>query len=221
MSILIAFIGTIIGYLLNNYAVTVDEFEKGNVLKFKYDKIRTPIIILWNIISPLFLFYMYGQNISVNFLRDVVLSALCSAVFFIDFRLHIIPNILNLIAFLFGVIFMLLDKASIQDSLTGMCIGLVFFLIIIILSRVIYKKDGMGLGDAKFMGVVGIMFGSVYYTVATIFFSFIFGAIGATIALISKNKKMGQEIAFGPYIVMAVMLLMFFGEGIFRLYFRI
>lgn len=221
MSILIAFIGTIIGYLLNNYAVTVDEFEKGNVLKFKYDKIRTPIIILWNIISPLFLFYMYGQNISVNFLRDVVLSALCSAVFFIDFRLHIIPNILNLIAFLFGVIFMLLDKASIQDSLTGMCIGLAFFLIIIILSRVIYKKDGMGLGDAKFMGVVGIMFGSVYYTVATIFFSFIFGAIGATIALISKNKKMGQEIAFGPYIVMAVMLLMFFGEGIFRLYFRI
>ncbi len=221
MSILIAFIGTIIGYLLNNYAVTVDECEKGNVLKFKYDKIRTPIIILWNIISPLFLFYMYGQNISVNFLRDVVLSALCSAVFFIDFRLHIIPNILNLIAFLFGVIFMLLDKASIQDSLTGMCIGLVFFLIIIILSRVIYKKDGMGLGDAKFMGVVGIMFGSVYYTVATIFFSFIFGAIGATIALISKNKKMGQEIAFGPYIVMAVMLLMFFGEGIFRLYFRI
>ena len=221
MSILIAFIGTIIGYLLNNYAVTVDEFEKGNVLKFKYDKIRTPIIILWNIISPLFLFYMYGQNISVNFLRDVVLSALCSAVFFIDFRLHIIPNILNLIAFLFGVIFMLLDKASIQDSLTGMCIGLAFFLIIIILSRVIYKKDGMGLGDAKFMGVVGILFGSVYYTVATIFFSFIFGAIGATIALISKNKKMGQEIAFGPYIVMAVMLLMFFGEGIFRLYFRI
>ena len=221
MSILIAFIGTIIGYLLNNYEITVDEFEKGNVIKFKYDKIRTPIIILWNIISPLFLFYMYDQNISINFLRDSILSALCSAVFFIDFRLHIIPNVLNLIAFLAGTILMFLDKNSIQDSLIGMCIGLLFFLIIIVLSRVIYKKDGMGLGDAKFMGVVGIMFGSVFYTVATIFFSFIFGAIGATIALISKNKKMGQEIAFGPYIVMAVMLLMFFGEEIFSLYFGI
>ena len=221
MSILIAFIGTIRGYLLNNYAITVDEFEKGNVIKFKYDKIRTPIIILWNIISPLFLFYMYDQNISINFLRDSILSALCSAVFFIDFRLHIIPNVLNLIAFLAGTILMFLDKNSIQDGLIGMCIGLLFFLIIIVLSRVIYKKDGMGLGDAKFMGVVGIMFGSVFYTVATIFFSFIFGAIGATIALISKNKKMGQEIAFGPYIVMAVMLHMFFGEEIFSLYFGI
>lgn len=217
MEILIALIGTIIGYLLNNYAVTVDEFEKGNVIKFKYDKIRTPIIILWNVIVPIILFYMYGKNITVNFLRDATLSALCSAVFFIDFRLHIIPNILNLITFLIGIILMLLDKESITDSLIGMCIGLVFFLVIIILSRVIYKKDGMGLGDAKFMGVVGMMFGSMY-TVAVIFFSFIFGAIGATIALISKNKKMGQEIAFGPYIVMAVMLIMFFGEEIFRVY---
>lgn len=217
MEILIALIGTIIGYLLNNYAVTVDEFEKGNVIKFKYDKIRTPIIILWNVIVPIILFYMYGKNITVNFLRDATLSALCSAVFFIDFRLHIIPNILNLITFFIGIILMLLDKESITDSLIGMCIGLVFFLVIIILSRVIYKKDGMGLGDAKFMGVVGMMFGSMY-TVAVIFFSFIFGAIGATIALISKNKKMGQEIAFGPYIVMAVMLIMFFGEEIFRVY---
>ena len=220
MVILIALIGTIIGCLLNNYAVTVDEFENGNLIKFKFDKIRTPIIILWNVLAPVMLFYMYGQSISINFFRDSILSALCSAVFFIDFRLHIIPNVLNLIAFLAGTILMFLDKNSIQDSLIGMCIGLLFFLIIIVLSRVIYKKDGMGLGDAKFMGVVGIMFGSVY-TVATIFFSFIFGAIGATIALISKNKKMGQEIAFGPYIVMAVMLLMFFGEEIVSLYFGI
>ena len=220
MVILIALIGTIIGCLLNNYAVTVDEFENGSLIKFKFDKIRTPIIILWNVLAPVMLFYMYGQSISINFFRDSILSALCSTVFFIDFRLHIIPNVLNLIAFLAGTILMFLDKNSIQDSLIGMCIGLLFFLIIIVLSRVIYKKDGMGLGDAKFMGVVGIMFGSVY-TVATIFFSFIFGAIGATIALISKNKKMGQEIAFGPYIVMAVMLLMFFGEEIFSLYFGI
>ena len=51
-------------------------------------------------------------------------------------------------------------------------------------------------------------------------FSFIFGAIGATILLVSKNKKMGQEIAFGPYIVMAVMLMMFFGESILGMYFN-
>lgn len=218
MEILIALIGIIIGYLLNNYAVSVDEFEKGNVFKFSFDKIRTPIIFLWNILAPIILFYMYSEQSCVNLFRDAILSALCSAVFFIDFRLHIIPNTLNLIAFCLGIVLMIFDKSSIEDSLIGMCIGLVFFLVIIVLSRIIYKKDGMGLGDAKFMGVIGLMLGS-FYTVGVIFFSFIFGAIGATIALVSKNKTMGQEIAFGPYIVMATMLFIFLGENIFRLYF--
>ena len=218
MSIIIALIGCIIGYLLNNYTVTVDEFEKGKVLKFSFDKVRTPIIFIWNIVVPLLLFSKYNNILNVYFFRDAILSAMCSAIFFIDFRLHIIPNILNLITFTLGVILIFFDKPSAEDSFIGACIGTIFFLLIIILTKIIYKKDGMGLGDAKFMGAVGIMFGSVY-TVATIMFSFVFGAIGATIALISKNKKMGQEIALGPYIVMAVMLIMFFGENILRLYF--
>lgn len=221
MSIIIALIGGIVGYLLNNYTVTVDEFEKGNVFKFSFDKVRTPIIFIWNIIVPLLLFSKYGNDIkNVYFFRDAILSATCSAIFFIDFRLHIIPNILNLITFSLGVILIFFDKSSAEDSFVGACIGIIFFLFIIVLSKIIYKKDGMGLGDAKLMGAVGIMFGSVY-TVVTIMFSFVFGAIGATIALISKNKKMGQEIAFGPYIVMAVMLIMFFGEHILGLYFGI
>lgn len=218
MKIIIGLIGAIIGYLLNNYAVTVDEKEKGKVFKFSFDKIRTPIIFIWNIIVPILLFNKYNDTLNVYFFRDAILSAMCSAIFFIDFRLHIIPNILNLITFILGVILIFFDKTSAEDSFIGACIGILFFLFIIVLSKIIYKKDGMGLGDAKLMGAVGIMFGSVY-TVTTIMFSFIFGAIGATIALISKNKKMGQEIAFGPYIVMAVMLMMFFGENILRLYF--
>lgn len=219
MSGIIALFGAIIGYLLNNYAVTVDENERGSILKFSFDKIRTPIIFLWNIVVPILLFYKYDNILNVYFFRDAILSAMCSAIFFIDFRLHIIPNILNLITFTLGIILIFFDRPSAEDSFIGAAIGIIFFLIIIILSRIIYKKDGMGFGDAKLMGAVGIMFGSVY-TVATVMFSFIFGAIGATILLVSKNKKMGQEIAFGPYIVMAVMLMMFFGESILGMYFN-
>lgn len=218
MNLIIALCGTIIAYFLNNYAVTVDENERGKVFKFSFDKFRTPIIFLWNITIPILLFNKYDQILCVNFFRDVILSSLCSAVFFIDFRIHIIPNTLNLITFVLGLILIFFDKQSAEDAIIATCIGFCFFLLIIILSRIIYKRDGMGFGDAKFMGTVGIMLGSVY-TVATIMFSFIFGAIGATILLVSKNKKMGQEIAFGPYIVMAVMLMIFFGEDIFRLYF--
>lgn len=217
MKILVAVIGLIIGYFLNNYILTVNENEKGNVFKCTFEKNKTLVILLWNSLIPILLFKLYDETFSVNFFRDVTLNALCSAVFFIDFRLHIIPNILNLIAFVLGCIYLYLDNFWATDYLVGAVIGLVFFLMIIIFSKLILKKDGMGLGDAKFMCVIGLMSG-VVNTICIIFFSFIFGSIGATIALLSKKKKMGQEIAFGPYIVMATMLIMFFGGDILNWY---
>jgi len=217
MKILVAVVGLLIGYVLNNYILTVNEDEKGEILKCNFDKNKTLIILLWNSLIPLFLFKLYGEQFNVMFFRDVTLNALCSAVFFIDFRLHIIPNILNLIAFCFGCVFLFIDRDFASDYVIGGVVGLVFFLLIIITSRLILKKDGMGLGDAKFMCVVGLMSGLVN-TICIIFFSFIFGAIGATILLISKKKGMGQEIAFGPYIVIATMVMMFFGGDILRFY---
>lgn len=212
-------VGAVIGYFLNNYILTVDENEKGKLFGFAFDKLVTPAVLMWNILIPVILFKVYYYNcFNVNFFRDAILSALCSAVFFIDFRLHIIPNILNLIAFVLGIILTItLDKGGYADVLTGAGIGLGFFLLIIVFSKLILKKDGMGLGDAKLMCVVGLMFGRLF-TVAVIFLSFIFASVGAIIALVSKKKEMGQEIAFGPYIVMATMVMIFFGNDLLTLY---
>lgn len=219
MKILVAVIGLFIGYVLNNYILTVNEDEKGEIFKCNFDKNKTIIILLWNSLIPLFIFELYGESFCVGFLRDVTLNALCSAVFFIDFRLHIIPNCLNLIAFMLGCVYVFVDNLA-DDYIIGAVLGLVFFMLIIVFSKLVLKKDGMGMGDAKFMCVVGLMSGLVN-TVCIIFFSFIFGSIGAIIALISKKKKMGQEIAFGPYIVMATMLMMFFGGDIINLYWNL
>lgn len=219
MKILVAVIGLFIGYVLNNYILTVNEDEKGEIFKCNFDKNKTIIILLWNSLIPLFIFELYGESFCVDFFRDVTLNALCSAVFFIDFRLHIIPNCLNLIAFMLGCVYVFVDNLA-DDYIIGAVLGLVFFMLIIVFSKLVLKKDGMGMGDAKFMCVVGLMSGLVN-TVCIIFFSFIFGSIGAIIALISKKKKMGQEMAFGPYIVMATILMMFFGGDIINLYWNL
>lgn len=219
MKILVAVVGLFIGYILNNYILTVNEEEKGEVFKCNFEKNKTLIILLWNSLIPVLLFTLYyNETFSVNFFRDVTINALCSAVFFIDFRLHIIPNILNLIAFMFGCVYLFIDREFTDNYIISAVIGLVFFLLIIVFSRLILKKDGMGLGDAKFMCVIGLMSGIVN-TISIIFFSFIFGSIGALIMLLSKKKTIGQEIAFGPYIVIATMVMMFFGNDILSWYF--
>lgn len=217
MRIVVAVCGLLIGYVLNNYILTVNEDEKGEFFKCNFDKNKTLIILLWNSLIPLLLFSLYNERFCIDFFRDVTLNALCSAVFFIDFRLHIIPDRLNLIAFVLGCIYLFIDRQSARDCIIGGVGALVFFMLIIIFSKLLLKKDGMGLGDAKFMCVVGLMSGTVY-TVCIVFLSFIFGSIGATIALICKKKGMGQEIAFGPYIVMATMVMMFFGADLLNWY---
>ena len=216
----VAAVGLLIGYILNNYILTVNENEKGEFFKPNFDKNRTIIILAWNVLIPVILFKVYDGIFCVDFFRNVVLNALCSAVFFIDFKLHIIPNILNLIALILGCICLFFDKFWVKDFIIAAIIGLSIFLIIIVFSKLVLKKDGMGLGDAKFMCVVGLLSGIVN-TIGIIFFSFIFGSIGAIVLLISNKKEVGQEIAFGPYIVMATMIFMFFGNYIFNWYFNI
>lgn len=216
MPIIILF-GIIIGYLLNNYTLTVTEETEGNPIRPVFDKKMTPIILLWNILIPILLYIGYGGVFSAGFFRDFVLSALFSAIFFIDAKHYIIPNILNLIGFIAGVVILFVDSSDIGNYMFGAGIGLGFFLIIILLSKLILKKEGMGLGDAKLMCVVGILFGTVY-TILTTILSFILASVGVTISLIFKKKQMGQEIAFGPYIVVAGMIAMFFGQNIINLY---
>lgn len=214
---IIIVLGIIIGYFLNNYTLTVSEETKGNPLKPVFDRKVTPIILFWNILIPILLYYGHGGNLSTGFFRDFTLSALFSAIIFIDAKHYIIPNVLNLIGFVIGIILLIINPINTSDYLIGATIGLSFFVIIILLSKLILKKEGMGLGDAKLMCAVGILFGTLY-TILTIMMSFIFASIGVTISLLTKRKKFGQEIAFGPYIVIAGMVTMFFGENIILAY---
>jgi len=217
MLIIILF-GFIIGYLLNNYTLTVTEEKEGNPIRPVFDKKITPIILLWNVLIPVLIYVGYGSVFSAGFFRDVLLSALFSAIIFIDAKHYIIPNVLNLIGFVLGAVILFVDRADIVNYMLGAGIGLGFFLAIILISKIVLKKEGMGLGDAKLMCVVGLLFGS-FYTVLTIMISFILASIGVTISLIRKKKQMGQEIAFGPYIVGAGMITMFFGQDIINAYF--
>jgi len=216
MLIIIA-LGFIIGYFLNNYTLTVTEEKDGNPIKPVFDKKITPIILLWNVLIPILLYYGYSGNLSTQYFRDVTLSALFSAIIFIDAKYYIIPNMLNLIGFIVGIVLLLINPINRTDYLIGAGIGLGFFVLIIVLSKLILRKEGMGLGDAKLMCVVGILLG-IDYTILTIMLSFIFASIGVTISLLRKKKAMGQEIAFGPYIVLAGMVAMFFGQDIISAY---
>jgi leader peptidase (prepilin peptidase)/N-methyltransferase len=133
----------------------------------------------------------------------------------IDIRKKIIPNSLVIIGALSGIVLMFFDFNT--TYIWGTIFGLGLFVAIIVLSELIMKQQGMGEGDAKLMGVVGILLG-LSNTILTTLLSFFVGAIFSIFALASKKAEAGAEIPFGPFIAIGAIISAFWGQQIISWY---
>ena len=91
------------------------------------------------------------------------------------------------------------------NSLIGGVVGYLIIWLIIFFYKKFRKKEGMGLGDAKLLSVIGFWFGwtSIPYV---LFFSSAVALLWFTPDLIKKSKKLTSQIPFGPYIILATIL---------------
>ena len=88
--------------------------------------------------------------------------------------------------------------------------------LIIYLYKVIKKIEGMGLGDAKLMAGIGLLFG--WQSVPFILFvSAILGLIFVLPSLLKKQKNMRSEIPFGPFIIVACLIYFTYGDFLYSL----
>lgn len=130
----------------------------------------------------------------------------------IDYKLQIIPNRLNLTMFEIGILLTFMyGTVNINvaaNMLLGMITGAGIFLIITLLGGLIAGKEAMGFGDVKLMGALGLYFGFSGIIVVSLL-AFLIGAIASIILLATKIKKTDEYIPFGPFIVIAAIIVIF------------
>jgi len=151
----------------------------------------------------------------INLIRMIILAVLLIPITIIDFKKKIIPNSLVLIGAVSGIILLFFDFN--WTYVWGCAFGLGLFIAIILLSELIMKRQGMGEGDAKLMGVVGILLG-LPNTILTTLLSFFIGAIFSIFALASKKVQAGMEIPFGPFIAVGAIISAIWGQAIIGWY---
>jgi leader peptidase (prepilin peptidase)/N-methyltransferase len=110
----------------------------------------------------------------------------------------IIPDILIYPLAILGIIYNLIEKKFFSALLGGIIGGSVLG-IIAIFSWLILKKEAMGWGDVKFSSGLGLFLGWERLIYALIF-AFIIGGVIAFILLITRIKKRGDYIPFGPFL---------------------
>lgn len=87
----------------------------------------------------------------------------------------------------------------------------------ILLILAIISKGGFGGGDIKLMACLGLWLG-LKYTIITLLLSFIFGGLGAVILLLLKKKTITDKFPYGPYIAMASLITLLYGDSIVTWY---
>jgi leader peptidase (prepilin peptidase)/N-methyltransferase len=84
---------------------------------------------------------------------------------------------------------------------------------------VVIPREAMGLGDVKFMALVGAFLGwqGVLFTV---FSASIVGSVIALALILLRKREWAQRIPFGPYLAVGATLFMFYGPQLIGWYFH-
>ena len=152
----------------------------------------------------------------------MVLFLIYLMILFIDLKHFIIPDMLN-----YGIIVLAiiknflpnLDLIFTQDimlSLAGGIVGYLSIWLIIYLYKQIRKKEGMGLGDAKLMAGIGLLFGwqSIPFT---LFFASLLALLIALPSLMEKKKSLKSKISFAPYLITAGLVYFLYGNVLYKI----
>ena len=169
------------------------------------------IVELISAISFVFIYYFF--ELTITSLLLLILSIFFIIIFFIDLKHFIIPNVLTFPLMVIGFLKSFdpnLNQTIFPNyinSLIGGLFGYSIIWLIIFFYKKIRKKEGMGLGDAKLMAVIGFWFGWVSIPF-TIFISSTVALILVVPSLINQSRKMSSEIPFGPYIIIGNLIFL-------------
>jgi leader peptidase (prepilin peptidase)/N-methyltransferase len=105
-----------------------------------------------------------------------------------------------------------LPKPSILSGIIAGAIGFIFFLIVLLIS-----PRGMGMGDIKLAGLIGLVTGFPLVIVALLIGIFI-GGLVAVVLLFLRKKGRKDVIAYGTFLSLGPMVTLLWGNAILNWY---
>jgi len=105
-------------------------------------------------------------------------------------------------------------NAYLRAALTGLALFAFYFLL-----AVIYPA-GMGFGDVKLAGVLGIYLGFYSWGLAIIatFLAFLIGSLVGLVVMVRSRQGRKTKVPFGPFMMLGTFLALFFGQPVIDWY---
>lgn len=153
--------------------------------------------------------YLAGGDILSTIYYLLITYALI-ALFVSDFRYQTIPDEIVYPIILISLLYSIYYTP--YALLTGISASL-FFLALILVTR----GQGMGMGDVKLAGLMGLVLGFPGIIVAMML-AFLTGAFVGVILVLVGKKRFKEHIPFGPFLTTATWISLFWGQTIWQFY---
>ena len=180
---------------------------------------RYPLVELLNGLA--YIFFWYYSGFTLHFFAGCFLSSVLIAIFFIDLDFQIIPDLFTIPGMIVGLAISFAPGGiGIVSSVLGLLVGGGTLYLIAVLGDFIFKKESMGGGDIKMAAMLGAILG--WQKVVFIFFG---GAvIGLLVSIVvmffSKKVRQSRMIPFGPFLAVAAMVAMIYGDQLINYYLK-
>ena len=168
----------------------------------------------------LFLLLYRNYGLSWEFAAGLFLFSSLLVIFFIDLKYQLIPDVITLPGIIVGFIFSFLSKSPpFLESLIGFFVGGGLLYFMAIFGDKLFKKESMGGGDIKLAAMLGTFLGWKMVLLVIFLASFLGAIAGIIFIIFSKQMRGKRLIPFGPFLAIATLIAVFFGNQIIELYF--
>jgi prepilin signal peptidase PulO-like enzyme (type II secretory pathway) len=186
----------------------------GAKISWQYPLVEffTGILFVGVVYRVLPYFYYDPQAALFNILFYFFVFSCFVLIFVYDFRHQIIPNI-----FIYPLI--IISGATIflfTDITNHLLAGVLIALPVLAVWYLTHGK-GMGFGDVKLLVPVGFILG-LSQGFASLLIAFWIGAVVGIFLMIFKDKRWRSKISFGPFIIIAFMLVFFLNIDMSTIY---
>jgi leader peptidase (prepilin peptidase)/N-methyltransferase len=176
-----------------------------------------PFVELITALSFLTAYILYGLTFQAAIVS--LFFALLLVVTVIDFQHYIIPDKITIPGMILGLASSFVNPTNPPlSSLLGLLAGGVSLFLLATLGDFLFKKESLGGGDIKLAAMLGAFLG--WKNIILIFFaSAVLGLIYAVIQMaISEKVRKSRMIPFGPFLSLAGLIALFFGDYLINLY---
>lgn len=172
--------------------------------------------------SAFLVLFMFSGGFNAKFFSYAVLVSGLIVATFVDFEIQEIPDEVSIGGIFVGIILSsafpaILGEsthlAAFVNSFVGALAGGALIYLMGMLGEFAFKKEAMGGGDVKLLAMIGAFIGWKL-VLLTFFIAPLFGSI---VGIVVKIKHKKDTIPYGPYLSLAAIVSVFFGEKVLKI----